>query len=146
MMQSKTGYLLDINVLVALVDDSHTHHLLVGSWFNSIQGEWWGVCALTEAGFLRVMTKPKTGILNISQGTDILKRLSVQPGYRFWPILTGWSSIAPLFVGKIFGHQQVTDAILLGLAVKSGGIFVTLDKAIKHLAGGEYASSLLVLD
>jgi uncharacterized protein len=143
---SKAGFILDINVLVALVDEAHIHHTLVTQWFDSISASSWGVCALTEAGFLRVLTRPKTGLLKLDEATEILERLAAWPGYRFWPISKGWSSIAPLFRGRIFGHQQVTDAILLGQAVQNEGVFVTLDKAIKHLAGEEYAGNLLVLE
>jgi len=44
-----------------------------------------------------------------------------------------------------FGHQQITDAYLLGLAIKQGGVLVTFDKAIQFLAGAEYGKNVLVL-
>lgn len=142
---SNAEYLLDINVLVALVDDSHSHHNLATEWFDSIQGKQWGVCTLTEAGFLRVMTRPATGCLSVEQASDVLERLTAQPGYRFWPLSESWSSIAEPFKGRVFGHQQITDALLLGLAVKEGGVLVTFDKAIGHIAGRGFAGNLLVL-
>lgn len=142
---SNAEYLLDINVLVALVDDAHSHHNLATEWFESIKGERWGVCTLTEAGFLRVMTGPATGCLSIGQATDVLERLAARPGYRFWSLSEGWSSIAGPFLGRVFGHKQITDAFLLGLAVKEGGILVTFDKAIGHIAGRGLAGNLLVL-
>ena len=142
---SKAGYLLDVNVLVALVDDVHSHHHVVTEWFDSMKGKNWGVCTLTEAGFLRVMTRPSTGCLSLDQATDVLERLAARPGYRFWPLTEEWSSIAEPFRSRVFGHQQITDALLLGLAVKEGGIFVTLDKAIGHIAGKKFAGNLLVL-
>lgn len=142
---SKAGYLLDINVLVALIDDSHTHHYLVIKWFDSLKGSAWGVCTLTEAGFLRVMTRPSTGCLSLEQATEALGRLALQPGYRFWALAEEWSSLSAPFRGRVFGHQQITDALLLGLAVREAGIFVTLDKAVAHLAGRPYAGNLLVL-
>ena len=142
---SNAEYLLDINVLVALVDDSHSHHNSATEWFDSIKGKHWGVCTLTEAGFLRVMTRPATGCLSVEQASDVLARLTAQPGYRFWPLSESWSSTAGPFKGRVFGHQQITDALLLGLAVKEGGILVTFDKAIGHIAGRGFAGNLLVL-
>ena len=142
---SKGGFLFDINVLVALIDDSHTHHSLVTNWFASISGQEWGVCAFTEAGFLRVMTRPTTGILTVKEGTEALDRLSERPGYRFWPLSVDWSRTAAPFQGRIFGHQQITDAFLLGIAVQENGVFVTLDKAVGHIAGRRYADNLLIL-
>ena len=143
---SEGGYLLDINVLVALIDDSHMHHSLVTRWFDTIRGKEWGVCVFTEAGFLRVMTRPTTGILTVSEATEALDRLSRQPGYRFWPLSQEWSRTTAPFRSRVFGHQQIKDAYLLGLAVQENGIFVTLDKAIRHMAAQEFAPNLLVLE
>ena len=143
---SKGGYLLDINVLVALIDDSHTHHLLAVQWFDTIKGQKWGVCAFTEAGFLRVMTRPTTGILTVREATEALDHLSLQPGYQYWPLSAGWALAAAPFAARVFGHQQITDTLLLGLAVQKDGVFVTLDKALRHLAGLEFSRNLLVLE
>ena len=35
---------------------------------------------------------------------------------------------------------------MFGLALKMEGVFVTLDTAVRYLAGPEFASHLLVLD
>ncbi len=49
-------------------------------------------------------------------------------------------SVLPLadavaFAGvRLLGHQQVTDAYLLGLAMRRGGILATLDERIAALA------------
>lgn len=142
---SNAAFLLDINVLVALVDDMHTHHNLVTQWFDSIKERTWGVCALTEAGFLRVMTRPSTGCLTLDQATDVLERLAGLPRYQFWTLSEAWSQVTLRFKGKVYGRQQITDAQLLNLAVTTDGIFVTLDKAIRHMAGPEYSRNLLVL-
>lgn len=42
-------------------------------------------------------------------------------------------------------HRQITDVYLLELAVKESGVLVTLDKAIRHLAGAENEQNLLAL-
>ena len=76
----------------------------------------------------------------------MLAMLEKHPGYRYWPITTGWSTLAAPFRERIYGHQQITDAYLLGLAIKENGILVTLDKAFKFLAGERYGKHLLVLE
>jgi len=39
---------------------------------------------------------------------------------------------AVAFAGvRLLGHQQVTDACLLGLAIRRGGVLATLDKRIE---------------
>jgi len=53
--------------------------------------------------------------------------------------------MAAPFSERIFGHKQITDAYLLGLAVKDDGILVTLDKRLGFLAGTRYSQNLLIL-
>lgn len=50
----------------------------------------------------------------------------------------------PLFQAT-YGTKQVTDAYLLGLAVRNGLALVTMDKGIVHLAGNEYSKHVLLL-
>ena len=50
-----------------------------------------------------------------------------------------------LFRERIFGYTQITDAYLLGLAIKRNGVFVTLDKGIKYMAGRQYQQHLRLL-
>lgn len=146
MKPSKAKYLLDVNVLVALIDEAHTHHKSVVAWFDATGKRDWGVCAFTEAGFLRVMTRSRTGDYSVAAMTHLLEKLALHRGYRYWPITAGWSLLAAPFRGRLFGHQQITDAFLLGLAVKESGVLVTLDQAMSHLAGAQYRRNLLVLE
>lgn len=145
MTLNRAGYLFDVNVLVALTDKSHIHHSLVTRWFNDEGSKNWGVCSFTEAGFLRVVTRPAIGALRMEEATEILRRHASHPGYRFWTTFAPWISLSAPFEDRIFGHQQITDVYLLGLAVKEGGVLVTLDKAIRHLAREENEQNLLVL-
>jgi toxin-antitoxin system PIN domain toxin len=138
--------LADVNVLIALVDEGHEHHKMARKWFDTYGYRDWGVCAFTEAGFLRVTANPKAGSLSVSEATRALSILSNHAGYRFWPISEGWASLVEPFSERVFGHQQITDAYLLGLAVKEGGILVTMDKAIQYLAGVKYRENVLVLE
>jgi len=52
--------------------------------------------------------------------------------------------VQPLFL-RLYGTKHVTDAYLLGLAVQSDLVLVTMEKAIIHLAGAEYRKHVLVL-
>ena len=138
-------YLADVNVLIALTDEEHIHHERVMRWFNTSGHRDWGVCAFSEAGFLRVVSNPKAGGRTVESATALLVKLSHYDGYRFWPISEGWASLVAPFGERVFGHQQITDAYLLGLAIKQGGVLVTFDKAIQFLAGAEYGKNVLVL-
>jgi toxin-antitoxin system PIN domain toxin len=141
---SKLKFLLDVNVLFALAEPTHVHHRTVMRWFNTPSLDW-GLCAFSEAGFLRVATNPKSGSYTVKDAAEVLKGLAAHPGYRYWPVTAGWLTLAAPFRERVFGHQQITDAFLLGLAVKEHGVLVTLDKAFKFLAGERYSKHLLVL-
>ncbi len=88
---------------------------------------------------------PNVGRLSAEEATVMLTALQRSPGYRYWPITTGWTELAAPFRDRVFGHQQVTDAYLLGLAIQENGILVTLDKAILYMAGPQLKNHLLVL-
>jgi toxin-antitoxin system PIN domain toxin len=143
---SKSKFLLDVNVLVALADEDHVHHDSVLKWFRATGKHHWGVCAFTEAGFLRIFTRPRTGGRSTRDATELLTRLIALPGFHYWPISATWSTLAAPFERRVFGHQQITDAYLMGLAVKENSVLVTLDKAMGHLAGTEYRHNLLILE
>lgn len=142
----KVRCLADVNVLIALTDENHVHHRMVSKWYETTGRHDFGLCAFTEAGFLRVTTNPRAGSYSIEEAADVLASLSENEGYRYWPIREGWASLAEPFIERVFGHQQITDAYLLGLAVKEGGVLVTMDKAIGYLAGAKYRKNVLVLE
>jgi uncharacterized protein len=142
----KPKYLADLNVLMALADENHLHYVRTVEWLDGPGRHDWGVCALTSAAFLRLSTNPKIRSASIEEASEVLAALIGHPGYRFWPIVDDWVTLAAPFVERVFGHQQITDAYLLGLAVKEGGILVTMNKAIRNLAGTRYSQNVLLLE
>ncbi len=81
-----------------------------------------------------------------AKAIEVLKDLAAQPGYRYWPIFDPWVAVTARFAARITGHQQVTDAYLLGLAIKEDGVLVTFDRGLKYLAGPEFSRHLQVLE
>lgn len=141
-------FLLDLNVLIALLSEEHEHHRKANMWFGSLMNDEWGLCPLTEAGFIRIMTNPaaRFGGNGLRAATAVLRDLAARAGYRFWPIAGSWASLTVPFAARIFGHLQVTDAYLLGLAIKENGVLVTFDKGIVFLAGAEFRKHVLLLE
>ena len=137
-------YLLDVNVFLALLSENHIHHQLVTTWFNT-PGLRWAICPFTEAGFLRNATAPRSGQITMSEATAVLARMAQQPGYHYLPIAAGWQTLCSPFFTRLYGTKQVTDAYLLGLALREGLVLVTMDKAIIHLAGNEHSKLVLLL-
>ena len=80
----------------------------------------------------------------MEQGTAMLDRLKQRPGYHYQPMTADWQTLTASFAKRIHGHNQVTDAYLLGLAVRHRLVLTTFDKALLHLAG-EHRNHVLVL-
>jgi uncharacterized protein len=137
-------YLLDVNVFFALVSENHIHHQLATTWFNT-PGLRWAICPFTEAGFLRNATAPHSGQITINEATAVLARMTQEPGYHYLPITADWQTLCSPFFTRLYGTKQITDAYLLGLALREGLVLVTTDKAILHLAGNEHSKHVLLL-
>ena len=142
---SKAGYLLDVNLLLALLSPDHIHYKPARKWLLSIKQPW-GTCSFSEAGYLRLATSPRAGGHTLQVAAATLESLIRHPKFRFWPITKGWSAVTAAISDRVYGHQQITDAYLLGLAIQANGTLVTLDKGLRHLAGERYAKHVLVLE
>ena len=140
--------LLDVNVLIALTEPGHMHYERALQWFNSAGRHGLGICPLTEAGFIRITTSPsfRPGPRSLEQAIAVLQKLKGHPGYWYCSISESWVDVTAMFASRILGHQQITDAYLLGLAARENATLVTFDRAIQYLAGAEFSKNLLVLD
>jgi uncharacterized protein len=142
---SKARYLLDVNILVPLTSKTHIHHQLVREWFYDSSDLQWSICAFTEAGLVRNATAPRPGQIGMIEATEVLQQLTRHPGYHYLPIAADWQTLCSPFFARLYGTQQVTDAYLLGLAVREGLVLVTMDKGVVHLAGKEHSQHVLLL-
>ena len=113
-------------------------------WFSRLNQPW-AICGITEAGFLRVATNPRVGARSIPQATAFITRLTSRPNCVFWSVSESWVQLARPLGPRIHGHQQITDAYLLGLAIANRGTLVTLDRAMLSLAGPEFRDHVLLL-
>jgi len=144
---TRPRYLLDLNALISLADPDSIHYKTMHRWFNSTGKNDWGVCPLTESGFVRVTTNPKYSgaTRTVAQAAAVLAEFSKVKGYRYWPLSGSWAEVTSPFANRIKGHQQVTDAYLLGMAIRAHGVLVTFDASIAYLAGNEFSDNLLTL-
>jgi hypothetical protein len=140
--------LLDLNMLIALTDDEHTHSGKAHLWWASLGEDEWAICPLTEAGYIRFVANRATRFPqgSVKRATEVLAKLAAIPGYRYWPLTESWAALTESFGSRITGHQQVTDAYLLGLAIKEDGVLVTFDRGIKYMAGAEFSRNVLILE
>ena len=140
--------LLDVNVLIALAEPGHEHYRTAQEWFHNSRKGLWGICPFTEAGFIRITAARSLlpGPLAIQQAIAILQILKAYPDFWYWHIDESWVNLTAPFAANIRGHKQITDAYLLGLAIKNGGQLVTFDRGLRFLAGPEFAAHLLILE
>ncbi len=128
-------YLLDVNVLLAMAWPRHTAHAVVQTWLARHAQEGWATCPLTEAGFARIISNPafSRDALPLKQALALLDANLHHPAHHFWPASLGLTE-ALAKVSDVRGHQQITDAYLLGLCIARKGTLVTLDNSITQLA------------
>jgi len=129
------AFLLDVNVLVALLWTTHEGHLRVQEWFAHNSPKGWATCPFTQAAFVRMSTNPAIfpNAVKPSEAIEMLKKDLLHPSHRFWKADIGFAEASKPFQERLQGHRQVTDAYLLGLAIHMKGKLATMDRAILGL-------------
>lgn len=129
------GYLLDTNVLVALLWPSHVHHTVAVKWFTRHRPEGWASCPLTQSGFVRIVSNPafSRDAVTPREAASLLLANTGASDHVFWPDELPFTDSTAFAGARLVGHQQVTDAYLLGLALRRGGVLATLDGRIAAL-------------
>jgi uncharacterized protein len=75
-----------------------------------------------------------------------LNAMSAELDHEFWPDNVSIREARHIDLSKIHGHNQITDAYLLALAVSRGGALLTFDQRISLGAvPGATTDNLLVL-
>jgi len=127
--------LLDVNVLLALAWPTHVHHAAAHRWFAEDHQTGWATCPLTQLGFVRLGMQPavvKTPIL-FGDAMHALAQMTAHSTHRFWPLEGGLADIRDEIRARVVGHHQLTDAVLLDLAIRRQGRLATFDRGIAGL-------------
>ena len=128
-------YLLDINFLIALSWPSHVHHAKAHFWFSENAASGWATSPITQLGFVRISSNPKIipDAVSLPEALSALSLMSNHPYHQFWPDSFSFDAIDSEIRQRIQGHRQVTDAYLLGLAIRRKGMLVTFDQRMSDL-------------
>jgi toxin-antitoxin system PIN domain toxin len=135
----------DVNILIALTDPEHIGHASSIAWHCKIGAARLLLCPITESGFVRLSTIPNVGGRQMSEALAQLRMIAALPNCENLPIEHPWLELIQPLTPRLHGYRQVTDALLLGLAIRNEAILVTLDRRIQGLAGEGYAANLLTL-
>ena len=139
-----TGFLLDTNLLIALLWPSHERHTTAVEWFTRHRAQGWATCPLTQSGFIRIVSNPafSRDAVRPSEAAHVLSANTAAPDHLFWPADGSFRDVCSFAGPRLVGHQQVTDAYLLGLALRHGGSLATLDERIAQLTSPNSVESL----
>ena len=124
--------LLDVNVLIALFDDDHFFNGKARARFARPKLQI-ATCPLVENGVMRVLNAPrysKLGPLGFEPVRQRLIQITKDTDHQFWPDDVSVRSAGVIQFEHLLGHNQLTDAYLLALAVKHGGSLATFDQAV----------------
>lgn len=122
-------FLLDVNVLIALIDPAHVRHDRAHQWFAEVGEQAWATCPLTENGVLRIVGHAR---YPNSPGTpaavaELIMTLRALPGHEFWADDITLLDPQRIDASRLLDSGQVTDTYLLALASARGGQLATFD-------------------
>jgi uncharacterized protein len=122
-------WLLDGNVLVALVLDGHIHHQHVLDWFESRGQRRFATCVITQGTLLRIHMSfaPDRGA---AAAWATLKAVENHPRHEYWGDAFAYSAVPHR---HLQGAKQVTDAWLAELARGRRSKLATLDRSLAAL-------------
>jgi uncharacterized protein len=125
-------FLIDVNVLIALMDSSHVEHNRAHEWFDAIGRHSWATSPMTENGALRVLSHP--GYPN-SHGSPVvvaqlLQEFFTLSGHSFWPEDISLLDPQLIDTSRLLAANQITGSYLLALAVANEGQLATFDRRL----------------
>jgi len=127
-----TTYLLDVNVLIALVDPAHVQHDAAHRWFARLGRKRFATCPLTENGLVRIVGHPKYPNSPGPPSAVVQSLVAIRslPGHEFWPDKISVADDAFFAAALLSSHSRVTDSYLLALAHANGGHLATMDRKL----------------
>ncbi len=132
-------FLLDVNVLMALLWENHEHHHIARGWFHGVSD--FATCPVSQLGFARVSSHPALGYgMSPDQAFGVLRGLLADRRHQFVP--DDLSCVDRVVrTDLMIGANQVTDRYLVALVRQHGVTLATLDES---LAGAFRSDSELV--
>lgn len=124
--------LLDVNVLIALLDDAHVFSARANAWLDA-EPRRIATCPIVENGVVRIMSAPAysaTQRATPEQVAEGLKALTEGVDHAFWPDEVSLLDEARFDFTRLHGHRQITDAYLLALAVHHDAAFASFDAGV----------------
>lgn len=133
------GYLLDVNALIALIWEDHQFHDTMFDWFDRNAKRGWASCAITQSGFVRVMSQPALvkPARTVADLAAALEQNLAHPKHRLLALDFDFAEVLARCSGGVVGHRQVSDAYLLTAAMRAGMKLLTFDSGVRSLLASD---------
>jgi toxin-antitoxin system PIN domain toxin len=143
-----TRFLLDVNVVLALLDPQHVFHRAVHRWAERDAWVRWLTCPLVQNGVLRVagQTAYSARLGTASVVREVLQSFCADPRHEFCPDDVSLLDDAHLAQPNRLTPARVTDLYLLALARHHQARLATFDRKIPADAIHDGQASLALLD
>ena len=142
-------HLLDVNALIALGWNHHQHHDIMVAWLKRNAAGGWATCAISQAGFVRVLSQPAVSkaTFSILDWSDSLARILSHAAHRLVQLDFAFADVLACCTGGVVGHRQITDAYLLTAAIRAGMKLLTFDSGLNTLlaSAAERSAHIVVL-
>ena len=121
-------WLLDANVLIALVNLSHAEHERAKRWFLEADPVF-ATCPITQGSLIRHYFRDTPGA-HEAGALRLISNIEAMEGHEFWFDDVSYGEIR---YRGVIGHRQITDAYLAALARKHHARLATMDVALAAL-------------
>jgi uncharacterized protein len=140
-------FLIDVNLLIAILDPDHVHHDLALGWFNDTGCLNWATCPIVQNGVVRIVGSRAYASVpfGCAEVAKILAEWCAVPEHRFWPDAISLLDAPAIDRAGLTSPDRVTDVYLLALAAANGGQLATLDRRLSPtlVQGGAAALHLV---
>ena len=142
-----TRYLLDVNVLIALIDPAHVEHDQAHRWFGGIGHKAFATCPITENGLLRIVGHPRYPNSPGPPGAVASALVAIRglPGHEFWADSISLADSSLVDASLLSSHSRVADSYLMERARANKGRLATLDRKLATEVVADGRSSLALI-
>lgn len=125
-------YLLDVNVLIAILDPDHVFHRVALGWFDEVGHRAWATSPAVQNGVVRIVGSAKYQSLpfGCAEVADLLANWVKAVEHQFWPDDISLLDSRIIDTIRLSSSDRITDTYLLALAVNKGGMLATLDRRL----------------
>jgi hypothetical protein len=115
-----------------MFDPMHMHHNDAHLWFGRNRKSGWATCPLTVNGCIRILSNPAYPVVEkqFAELAGRVKTLCSTNDHHFWADSVSLLDDSLFSATSIGGYRKITDAYLLGLAVRNHGQLATFDRSI----------------